>query len=112
MPNYKKRVAPSAISKMSKAHIKQRVQTFLATETAANASAERSACNGNDSTMVTGLAATVSSESHSPSNDKDNSNSESSFDSSQYDDFGLPSDDDEEGYLCFGSPPSSEDMDV
>ena len=47
-----------------------------------------------------------------PSNDKDDSDSESSFDSSQYNDFGLPSDDDEEGYLCFGSPPSSEDMDV
>jgi hypothetical protein len=47
-----------------------------------------------------------------PSNDKDDSDSESSFDSSQYDDFGPPSDNDKEGYLCFGSPPSSEDMDV
>jgi hypothetical protein len=97
---------------MSKARVKRRVQKFLATETAANASTERSACNGDDSAMVTGMAATVSCESYCPSNDKDDSNSESSFDSSQYDDFGPPSDDDEEGYLCFGSPPSSEDMDV
>jgi hypothetical protein len=89
------------------------VQKFLATETAANAAAERSACNGDDSAMVTSVAATVSSESNSPSNDKDNSDSESSFDSHQYNDFGLPSDnDDKEEYLCFGSPPSLEDMDV
>jgi hypothetical protein len=72
----------------------------------------QSACNGDNNATVTGMAATVSSESYCPSNDKDNSDSESSFDSSQYDDFGPPSDDDEEGYHCFGSPPSLEDMDV
>ncbi len=88
------------------------MQKYLATETATNAATERSACNGNDSAMVTGVAATVSSESYCPSNDKDNSDSESSFDSSHYNDFGPPSDDNKEGYLCFGSPPSSEDMDV
>ncbi len=88
------------------------MQKFLATETAANAATKSSACNGNDSAMVTGMAETVSSESYCPSNVKDDSDSESSFDSSQYNEFGPPSDDDEEGYLCFGSPPSLEDMDV
>jgi hypothetical protein len=63
MSNYEKRVAPLVISKMSKAHVKWRVQKFLATETAANASAKRSACNGDGSGMVTCVAATVSSES-------------------------------------------------
>jgi hypothetical protein len=53
------------------------VKKFLATETAANASAERSACNGDDSDEVTGMGATVSSESCCPSNDKDDSDSES-----------------------------------
>jgi hypothetical protein len=62
--------------------------------------------------MVTDVAATVSSESYCPSNDKDDSNSESSFNNSQYNDFDWPSNNNEGGYLCFGSPPSSEDMDV
>ncbi len=109
---YKKRVAPSMISQMSKAHVKQWVQKFLATETVANAATKRAACNGNDSSMVTDVAATVSSESYCPSNDKDDSNSESSFNNSQYNDFDWPSNNNEGGYLCFGSPPSSEDMDV
>jgi hypothetical protein len=62
------------------------VQKFLATETAANAATKRAACNGNNSSMVTDVAATVSSESYCPSNDKDDSNFESSFNNSQYDD--------------------------
>jgi hypothetical protein len=95
---------------MSKGVSNDECKSFLP-QTAANASTKRSACNGDDSAMVTGVAATVFSESYCPSNDKDISDSESSFDSSQYDDFGPPSDDDE-GYLCFGSPPSLEDMDV
>jgi hypothetical protein len=88
------------------------VQKFLATETAANASTKRAPHNGDDSSMVTDVAATVSSKSYCPSNDKDDSNSESSFYNSQYNDFDPPSNNAEGGYLCFGLPPSSKDMDV
>jgi hypothetical protein len=52
-------------------------------QTVANAATKRAACNGDNSSMVTDVAATVSSESYCPSNDKDDSNSESSFDTIQ-----------------------------